>query len=115
LNDARELIRSGRGERLVQLTGHSEGSSRAEGSLSARSADVPSAEESKAAKKFDVPVQAIRDAAARLFGTPDIVTERDRRAGDLHEVEPRSAQARRGHAMRRVLDDLAVELGRKKG
>jgi transcriptional regulator with XRE-family HTH domain len=68
---------------------------------------LPSDEEAKAMRRLRIDIGTLTYAADRLFGTTDIVEERDRRAGDLSGLPKRSAQSKRGHAMRSVLDEIA--------
>ena len=70
----------------------------------------PTETEQRAAERLGVePVQL--KAAARVRWNRDFEDERDARVGDASDVAPQTLQARRGHATRAMLAELAEFLG----
>lgn len=73
--------------------------------------DTPSDTERHAARRLGIEVTQLklsaRVLAARvLWGLPEFDDERDRRVGNLGELEPRSRQAHRGLVTRQMLTEL---------
>jgi hypothetical protein len=62
--------------------------------------------EQHAARRLGVEVMRVKLSARVLWDHRDFDDERDRRAGDVDELEPRSRQARRGLATRAMLGEL---------
>ncbi len=73
----------------------------------------PDEAEVKAARRLGVDVGVLMAASERLFGTPSVSEERDRRVGDTAGLTRRELQAKRGHAMRAVLAELDQHLARR--
>jgi DNA-binding Xre family transcriptional regulator len=91
----RESLLTGRGVGFLPAT---EGGS---------SDGVPAQEMDRAARKLGVSVSDVMAACRRLYGAADITAERDRRVGDTTGYSSASVRAKRGHAMRAVLCELA--------
>ena len=66
--------------------------------------------EQHAARRLDVDVTAVKLSARILWDHREFDDERDRRVGDIDELEPRSRQARRGLVTREMLAELRVFL-----
>lgn len=80
----------------------------------------PGPEELKAMRRLGLDnVGDLHAASQKLFDTPYISEVRDERAGDLSDLPAATAQRKRGHAMRSVLneleEDLAKSRSRRKG
>jgi hypothetical protein len=59
----------------------------------------------KIAKRVGVPPKDVDAAAYRVFGQ-SLFAERDERAGDLSDFPTRSAQTKRGHVTRKMVEEL---------
>lgn len=73
--------------------------------------DTPSDTERHAARRLGIEVTQLKLSARvlavrALWGLPEFDDERDRRVGNLGELEPRSRQAHRGLVTRRMLTEL---------
>ena len=73
--------------------------------------DTPSDTERHAARRLGIEVTQLKLsarvlAARALWGLPEFDDERDRRVGNLGELEPRSRQAHRGLVTRQMLTEL---------
>jgi transcriptional regulator with XRE-family HTH domain len=73
--------------------------------------DTPSDTERHAARRLGIEVTQLKLsacvlAAQALWGLPEFDDERDRRVGNLGELEPRSRQAHRGLVTRQMLTEL---------
>ena len=73
--------------------------------------DTPSDTERHAARRLGIEVTQLRLSARvlavrALWGLPEFDDERDRRVGNLGELEPRSRQAHRGLVTRQMLTEL---------
>lgn len=73
-------------------------------------AHVATDETRKAAAKLGISTDRVEATAERLWGR-SLRAERDYRAGDLSGMPSRSAQAKRGHVMRELLEELRGGLG----
>ena len=59
----------------------------------------------KIAKRVGASVEEVDAAAYRVFGQ-SLFAERDERAGDLSDLPARSAQTKRGHVTRKMVEEL---------
>jgi transcriptional regulator with XRE-family HTH domain len=67
--------------------------------------DTPADADRHAARQLGLEPVQVRLASLVLWGA-DFIAERDRRVGDVNELEPRSRQARRGLVAREMLSEL---------
>jgi transcriptional regulator with XRE-family HTH domain len=67
--------------------------------------DTPAEAERHAARQLGLEPVQVR-LASRVLWKADFTAERDRRVGDVNELEPRSRQARRGLVAREMLGEL---------
>lgn len=72
-----------------------------------RAAGVHDDETRRAARKLQVAPWIVERVALEVWGR-SLAAQRDRCIGDLTGVSPRSAQARRGHVTRALVEDLAT-------
>ena len=66
----------------------------------------PSDAERHAAERLGVEISPLKLAARTVWDHRNFDEERDRRVGDVDELEPRSRQARRGLVTRQMLAEL---------
>jgi transcriptional regulator with XRE-family HTH domain len=66
----------------------------------------PSHTERHAAQRLGVQIAPLKYASRALWGDRNFDEERDRRVGDIDQLEPRSRQARRGLVTREMLAEL---------
>ena len=66
----------------------------------------------KIAKRLGATVAEVDEMSYRVFGK-SLFAERDQRAGDLSELSPRSAQTKRGHVTRGLIEDLRPALAQR--
>jgi len=72
--------------------------------------DKPSDTERHAARRLKAEVPVLKLSAHVLWNHRDFDQERDRRVGDIDQLEPRSRQARRGLVTREMLAELRAFL-----